>query len=623
MTRGDLPKNLPRIACQAVLRPGGFDAKSGTVDVIWSTGTRVRHFDWELGEFDLTLGLDSENVDLSFAKQGAPVLAVHDAGSLDAVVGVIESINVDGKQGTARLRLSSRPEVAGIRQDIADGVLRFVSVGTRLVRLVDITEEGDPVRHFFAEKHEPLEISLTPIPRDRGAAIQSETGGERFPVEIVTRKEGHNMPEIIEKNQKDQPDVVALECARCLEITKLVKLARLPAVLAEALIRSGATADRASRKILDELATQGDDLGIRPQISIITDERDHAGTFVAAATEALGAVGSSAPISRAAQEFAGWPPLRLAEECIRRSGARLKGFGSDQIVRQALHTTSDFPEILSGAANRFVLSGFEGAQSPLLQLSRERVVDDFKEIGVIRVGEHPDLLLVREGGEFTRGTVGEAAEKYRLATYGRVVGLSRQAIVNDSLNAFGTILRAAGAAAAELQKKLLATTVTSNPNMADGQPVFHSSHGNVAGSGGALSVATLSAARLAMRKQKGIDGVTPIEVIPSHLVVPAALETVAEQLLVNLAAVQVEEVNPFPGRLSLIVDARLDAASATAWYLASASTPGIEHAYLAGQTGPFLEQRVGFDVDGIEFKVRLDFATAWIDHRSWHRNPGA
>jgi hypothetical protein len=39
--------------------------------------------------------------------------------------------------------------------------------------------------------------------------------------------------------------------------------------------------------------------------------------------------------------------------------------------------------------------------------------------------------------------------------------------------------------------------------------------------------------------------------------------------------------------------------------------------------GPVTTTRVGFEVDGIEVKVREDFAAAFVEWRSWYRNPGA
>ena len=69
----------------------------------------------------------------------------------------------------------------------------------------------------------------------------------------------------------------------------------------------------------------------------------------------------------------------------------------------------------------------------------------------------------------------------------------------------------------------------------------------------------------------------------------------------------------------MIVDPRL--APGTRWYVAAdpALIDGLEYAYLEGAPGPQIETRVGFEVDGVSMKVRLDFGSGWIDHRGWVR----
>jgi hypothetical protein len=61
------------------------------------------------------------------------------------------------------------------------------------------------------------------------------------------------------------------------------------------------------------------------------------------------------------------------------------------------------------------------------------------------------------------------------------------------------------------------------------------------------------------------------------------------------------------------------------WYFFA--NPGdavtIEVAFLDGQDAPFLDMEEGFTVDGVRWKVRLDFGIAAIDHRGAVRNNGA
>jgi hypothetical protein len=61
--------------------------------------------------------------------------------------------------------------------------------------------------------------------------------------------------------------------------------------------------------------------------------------------------------------------------------------------------------------------------------------------------------------------------------------------------------------------------------------------------------------------------------------------------------------------------------------IARRSTPGeidgLEFAYLSGAEGPQVESRSGWDVDGVEIRVILDFGAGFIDHRGWFMNAGA
>ena len=192
--------------------------------------------------------------------------------------------------------------------------------------------------------------------------------------------------------------------------------------------------------------------------------------------------------------------------------------------------------------------------------------------------------------------------------------------MNDDLNAFGDISRRLGIAAAQFEATTLANLVTSNPTMAeDGLALFCTTHGNIAATGAAPSVSTLSDARLAMRHQKGIGG-GPISVTPLFFVVPPELETVADQLVFTINPIQVADVNPFQ-KLRVITEPRLPAYG---WYLTAspAEIDGLEFAYLASSPGPQLESRLGFEVDGLETRVRLDFGGGFVDWRGWYYNAG-
>lgn len=121
-----------------------------------------------------------------------------------------------------------------------------------------------------------------------------------------------------------------------------------------------------------------------------------------------------------------------------------------------------------------------------------------------------------------------------------------------------------------------------------------------------------------MRRQTGISD-RLIDVAPRFVVVPPELETTAEQVLAEIDATKTDDANPF-SKLSLIVEPRLS--NDEQWYVTAdpALIDGLEYAYLEGAPGPQIETKAGFEVDGVQIKVRLDFGCGWIEHRSWYRN---
>ena len=70
-----------------------------------------------------------------------------------------------------------------------------------------------------------------------------------------------------------------------------------------------------------------------------------------------------------------------------------------------------------------------------------------------------------------------------------------------------------------------------------------------------------------------------------------------------------------------IVEAELEAWE---WYLTASPSmiDTVEVAFLGGNQSPTLEQQQGWNVDGIEYKVRLDFGVWLYEYRGLYKNPG-
>src|SRR3546814_1672996 len=58
----------------------------------------------------------------------APLCDTHYTYSLDCIVGVVTSADLEGDEGTAECRITRRDDRAGTVQDIVDGIIANVSV---------------------------------------------------------------------------------------------------------------------------------------------------------------------------------------------------------------------------------------------------------------------------------------------------------------------------------------------------------------------------------------------------------------------------------------------------------------------------------------------------------------
>ena len=273
------------------------------------------------------------------------------------------------------------------------------------------------------------------------------------------------------------------------------------------------------------------------------------------------------------------------------------------------------------------MAGYENEPASHRQWCNFVTAPDFKTQTRVKLAEAPDLLLVNEGGEYEHGTMGDEAESYQLASYGRIFSITRQAIINDDLSAFTRLPQAFGQAGRRKEADLVYSILTTNGNMADGTALFHADHNNLL-TAGALSIATLGEAKATLRKQTGPNGGL-LNIVPRYLIVPAEMETDAEEIIASIrikksSGDEVENLE-WVRNLELVVEPRLDEDSITAWYMAGhyMQTDTIECAHLDGNESIMLDEENGFDVAGVRVRATLDFAAKAIDWRGMLKNPGS
>lgn len=630
---------LEGLTSRAFFAPNTANDEARTVEITWSTGATVfRQSIWD-GPYYEELSMEAASIRMDRLNSGAPFLNSHRSDKIDSVIGVIERAWVENGEGKALVRFSNRDEVTPIWNDVRDGILRNVSVGYVVYSYEKVREE-EGVPTYRAIDWEPHEVSMVAIPADSAAQVRSEpssaqpvleapSGASNDPAQqgLLLETEVENTQVVVSPEPQGVVDTeqvrtaaIASERTRIADIKAAVRSAKLEDTFADTLIGGGVEIDAARAAIISELARKEDKVTSQVNVQVVTDERDVTRSGM---TEAMmHRISPTNKLTDNGKRFRGLSLLEMARECVEADGVSTRGMSKMELAGRALHGTSDFPIITADVANKTLRQGYESAGRTFQSWARQASAPDFKEIKRVQLGEAPSLERVLESGEFQRGSIGEGQEKYRLYTYGKIIGVTRQLIINDDMSAFTRVPELFGRAAADLESDLVYGLLNTNGNMSDGNALFSSAHSNLAGSGGAIALATLDAARKAMRKQKGLAG-RPINVTPRYLVVGPDSETAAQQFLSSAyVASQNSNINPFAGSMQVVVDPRI---TTGAWYIAAdpAQVDTIEYAYLEGEGGVNIETRMGFEVDGMEIKVRHDFGTGVIDYRGLYKNAGA
>ena len=576
------------------------------------------------------LGHKSSEVDLSRLNSGAPVLANHDRGATAstspmASIGVVDKAWIEDGVGRAEIRLSRRPEIAGLLQDIADGIVRNVSVGYQINERTLLRSHSDAPDEYRVTSWTPMEISLVDLPADATIGIGRSQNFEV--VQLPDSGDTQRKESTMDNKEQDQlnldvirREATAAERARVTEINEAVRGLRLDQSFADELIAKDTSADEARRLAIAKAAERSNDT-IKPPMGHIETLTlvDEVETRRAGVEEALLHRYNPAQhkLSDNGKRFSGLSLIEIGRVLLTQRGVDIRGMSRDQIATRAMLTTGDFPYILANVANKTLRQAYEAAPQTFKPFTRMVTAPDFKTIARTALGDSPTLEKVNEHGEYKYGSVSEARETYAIASYGKIVALTRQTLINDDLSAFTRLPEMFGRAAADLESDTVWGIITANAALADSIALFHASHGNLP-TGAAISVAQLGVCRAAMRVQTGLDGRNKINVTPRYLLVPAALETIAQQFTSQAyAASASSSINPFAGALQVLAEPRLDTASTTAWYMAAdpAQIDTIEYAYLEGNQGVYLETKDGWEIDGVEFKARLDFGAKAIDFR--------
>jgi hypothetical protein len=396
----------------------------------------------------------------------------------------------------------------------------------------------------------------------------------------------------------------------------------------------------AQRRVMDKLAARK--VPAASGVVMGVDSRDK---FRAALTDALifranGILDKPILLANPApgsQELRGYTLVEMARECLRASGLSYGGTIKEMVGRAL--TASDFPNILANLATKSLQQGWDDAGETWQIWCALGSVNDFKVHYDNALSEFDDLEEVPDSGEIKYGSFSEKTpETYRAYQYSKKFRVTRVMIINDDLGAFTAAPAKRSEAANRKIGDIVYAILTGNGNMGDGNALFGSDHSNDATSGYRSAPGTLNITEgvRAMATHKDIKGVRRLNIPAVFFIGPVALRGTAETFFTSDKFTDSNTVatdsafastrnNIYAGNVfTRVYDARLDADSVTAWYLAARKGKTVKVVGLNGAPAPLLEvQQPGFSVEGFEYLVSIDAGAYAQDYRGLYRNEGA
>lgn len=589
----------------------GSDEDQRSVALSFSSDVPYTRYDYLSDrKYNEILSHEPGAVDLGRLEEIGTLLFNHNS---DQPIGGIEKVWVEGSKGRALVRFDEDEESEKIFQKVKRGSLRGVSVGYRVHEWEKRGKED-----VIATRWEPLEISIVSVPADASVGVgrsffeQEENTEGGTPMEMEVKKE-------VVQEAPDM-ELTRNEGARAERerVREIMAICRKHDIDSGPHIESGATVDQVRASILEELAA-------RPKVATANVEVDESDKFRAGALE--GTAFRAGLKEGKANEFSGMSLSMLADRCLARINDNRRGNSMEWLGR-AFMSTSDFPYICGEIANKSVLEGWNEAPETWREWCGVGSAPDFRTMTMIGLGAFGNLPSLVEGEEYKYTDRIEEAQTVKIGTFGQMFALTRQAIINDDLGRFTDTMRELGAAARRTIAALPYEVLTANAALADTVTLFHTATHKNTGTGGAISIDTLNEAELKMAQHKDAGSKKRLGISPKFLLAPMALKGHVRQFFATQLIGGVENqpnlYNPWfqGGGLTAIFEHALDDDDVKQWYLAADKGRTVRVYFLNGVQSPYLETRDGWNVDGTEWKVRIDAAAAAVDYRGLFRNAG-
>ena len=342
----------------------------------------------------------------------------------------------------------------------------------------------------------------------------------------------------------------------------------------------------------------------------------------------------------------------LMDEVILASGAMYRGqrgtdayikaaMGAERQMIQAGASTISLSGILSNVANKLMLSSYQQAETTWRQFCAVGSNKDFKANTRYRLTEAGSFRKVGADGELKHISLSEQSFSTQLDTYGMMIALNRQMMINDDLGAFAELPTFIGNLAAIRVEEAAYVLLLSNPSS-----FFHTDNSNLtSGASSVLGVGSMTTVKTKFRNQVSSNG-KPILATPRVLLVPTTLEDSAMRLLdseylleASTAGSPTGEKNPHKGTLRRVVSPYLNNTSITDedgnaitgqsdthWYMLTDPSvlAALRVAFLNGRQVPTIESSdAEFETLGMKWRGYLDFGVGMESTEAAQRSAGA
>lgn len=637
-----------------------WDEAKGTIDLtILSAGHRIRRYHYLAGKVvDEVFSFEPGHVRTGRLSKGLPLLYNHSTWDHEDLLGKVEEITFgpsQGMRGTARFSQREDERIKGIKVDVRDNILDGASLGTQVYAYQITMREGD-FDEWLAIDHEPLEVSLTPIQADPDSRTQSKDQKPEGEPVVLSITESQKMPEPIPPKT---PEQIASEAAAATREMTMRLMSRasslsLPLEVVESIMAQNLSFEAATDQMIAtstrlraeaaaaELAVKKPETELPSGRAALNIDVDQANKDATGIIEYLAhkEAPKHFPATEAAKRFMGYTAVDICRYIVESHGVKTMGMPREEIIQRAMtpfrkndiggmQTTSDFPNLLGeGLLNRSLVKAYERQPDNYSNLVGETTFSDTRTKNFVQIGNLGPLRKVLQAAEYKRVILQESKEKLNIDKYGEIFALSLEAILNDDLSAFVRLPAAFAQAAKLTEEAIVFGLLVTNPAMlADNVQAMHATHGNV-GTPAAPDVTGITDARTLMRRQTGLNAEAGrLGIKPRYIAAPVKYEVGLSQLMgpIRNNATETDQIIPqYIRDMNYVISDVLDEASLQAWY--GIADPAIIECImvsrLQGGRAFTLAQKEGWNVDGMEWKVRHWFGAGIVDYRGLYYNAG-